>query len=153
MLLVVSQDVAHQLIQHGKQSSQSPQAGVIHDVLQLIAVLQALGHQAIRREVRQEDGSTLPLQQQSGGDLLLLLVLTATRKTTVIISFFNWDIAELLQIALKDHLSAQNIFTEPNHTAATHSGQGSKLKVLYFKHDAHLFKIAKVGFPHMIKQG
>ena len=52
MGVVVVDDVAHTLVQHGEERVERPEAGEVHDVLVLLGgPLQALDHQAVRREV------------------------------------------------------------------------------------------------------
>lgn len=61
MLLVVSQDVANCLVNHGEKSSQGSQSGIIHDVIKVSAIFQAFVHQAIRSKVWLHDGGAISL--------------------------------------------------------------------------------------------
>ena len=48
MLVVVEQDVADHLVEHGEERAEGPEPGEVHDVLLSGGVLKALGNQVVR---------------------------------------------------------------------------------------------------------
>ena len=62
--VVVLQNVANSLIEHGKERAQGSESGEVHDVLLGEGVLQGTDDQGIRGEVWGEDVSTVRLDLQ-----------------------------------------------------------------------------------------
>jgi len=61
MVVVVVKYIADGLVQHGEQTGESSQPGVVHDMLEGLSVLQAFRHDCICSKVWLQNGCTLPL--------------------------------------------------------------------------------------------
>ena len=61
MGLVVVDDVADHLVEHGEEGVEGPQASEVHDVVQPLSILQRLHHQPIRGKVGAEQVGTIVL--------------------------------------------------------------------------------------------
>ena len=61
VLVVVEQDVADHLVEHGEERAEGPEPGEVHDVLLGGGVLEALGNQVVRSKERLDDRRYLVL--------------------------------------------------------------------------------------------
>ena len=80
---------------------------------------------------------------------LLLVFCALPLAMSFILSLVQWDAAYASQEVVEDHVGAEDILTEPDHTTARHSGQSGILQVLYLKHYTHLEK-GKSGFIQQV---
>ena len=59
---IVADDIAHALIDHGEERSERPQASVVHDVVEAVAVFETFVDEAVGGEVGGDDGGAVALQ-------------------------------------------------------------------------------------------
>ena len=140
MSLIVGQDVADGLVDHGEERAKSTQSGVVHNVLLNFCELQRLHDNTVRREVGSENSGTVTLHLQRVTDVVTegSRCTGCRRGATGIFLILQRVEAQLLQEVPADHLCAEDVLAEPDHSATRDSGKSSKLKVLHFKHDAYL---------------
>lgn len=65
---------------------------------------------------------------QHGRSSLLTLILSALAHTLgLILPLIQWNAAQAEQEIVEDHVSTEDVFAEPHHATARHSGQCSIL--------------------------
>ena len=67
MVVVVVEDVADALVEHGEEGAEGTQTREVHDVLEGLAKLKALGHQAVGHKERLQHRRTAALKLAQQG--------------------------------------------------------------------------------------